>query len=56
MTEQLLLQYESMSALEKNSMLKEVLRCVKYERECSIRDGGTADNFTLYLYPKISHK
>lgn len=56
MTEQLLLQYENMSALEKNSMLKEVLRCVKYERERSIRDGGTADNFTLYLYPKISHK
>lgn len=56
MMQQLLLQYENMSALEKNSMLKEVLRCVKYERECSIRDGGTADNFTLYLYPKISHK
>lgn len=55
-TEHLLEQYLNLSTLEKNTMLKEILSSVDYERDLSIRDGGTSDNFTLYLHPKISHK
>ena len=55
-TEHLIEYYDRMSVQEKNSMLKEILSSVDYERDLSIRDGGTPDNFTLYLHPKISHK
>ena len=54
--EQLLQIYDTLSTEEKNTMLKEILFSVEYERNISIRDGGTPDNFTLTLHPKLHYK
>ena len=48
--------YNDLSVKEKNDLLKEILYKIEYERDKSIRDGGTPDNFTITLYPKTRYK
>lgn len=55
-TEQFLQIYDTLTVSEKNSILKEILYSIKYERDVSIRDGGTEDNFVLTLNPKLHDK
>lgn len=54
--EHLLKIYNSLTIAEKNAMLKEILFNITYERKKSIRNGGTFDNFTLVLNPKLHYK
>lgn len=54
--EQFLQIYDNLSIQERNSILKEILYSIEYERDVSIRDGGTEDNFTLVLNPKLHYK